>query len=198
MTWRHLRLLHLPNCQFTTSPNYRRATTFNYTPHHCQSAQRVQLTHQRHHPTTGHAHTTHNTTIFKFYIPLTVENYCFLTAGQDDDTTVNLSYTTATSEPATRFLQLHSLPGKLHQPAYDRRQLLHSAQLWHYYSLTDSTHPPTTSTTTFLSPCHFPQTTPTNYDETTTWATSCVTTLVTPLESKATAPFACPTTREPP
>ena len=32
----------------------------------------------------------------KFYIPLTVENYCFLAAGQDDDTTVNLFYTTAT------------------------------------------------------------------------------------------------------
>ena len=55
-------------------------------------------------------------------------------------TTVSLSYTTATSEPATRFLPLRSLPGKLHQPAYDRLQLLHSAagaHLWHYCSLTE-------------------------------------------------------------
>ena len=56
----------------------------------------------------------------KLYIPLTVENYCFLTAGQDVDAAINLLYNTATAEPATPFLP----------PAAD-------AHLWHFYSLTE-------------------------------------------------------------
>ena len=140
LTWRHPRLLHPSNYQFTTSPR----------PHHCHSAHTYRMSttptcsaFTSTTPSYCDAHTTHNTTIpqhTKFYIPLTVEDYCFLTAGQDDDTRVNLFDTTATSEPATRFLPLYSLPGKLHQPAYDRLQLLHSAadaHLWHYYSLTE-------------------------------------------------------------
>ena len=78
----------------------------------------------------------------KFYIPHTVENYCcFLTSGQDEAATTHLFYTAATAEPTTPFLPLHSLPGKLHKPAYNRLQMMmHAAadaHLWHYYSLTE-------------------------------------------------------------
>ena len=108
LAYRRLRRLHPSNYQFTTLPNYRRVTTFNCRPHHDHAVRphrmstipTISFFNQRH---THHARTTHNTATHKILHPLTRENYCFLTAEQDDDTTVNLFYTTATSEPATRF-----------------------------------------------------------------------------------------------
>ena len=99
--------------------------------------ERLQPPHQLDHPTTSNACTTSYTT--KFYIPLAVENYCFLTSGHDDATTINLFSTTATAESATPLIPLHSLPGKLREPC-NRLQMMQSAadaHLWHCYSLTE-------------------------------------------------------------
>ena len=149
--------------------------------------QRLQTTRQPDHPTTGHARATHFTTVRQILHPSAIfENYCLLTAGQDDATTINLFYNTATAEPATPFLPLHSLPGKLHEPANNRLQMLHpaaDAHLWHYYGLTHQPnqrrHPRYNLTSTFN-----------NYSKTTRWTILSVTTSVTQLQFEATAPFA--------
>ena len=131
---------HRLNYQFTTLNNYRRGLVndrCNSIVTQCQPAGHLQLERLQPRAMPSLPATPQYT---KLYIALTFENYYFLIPGHDDATTISLFYTTATAEPATPFLPLHSLPGKLHEPAYNRLQMMHSAadaQLWHYYSLTE-------------------------------------------------------------
>ena len=107
--------------------------------------------------TTGHARTG---------------NYYFLTAGQNDGTTVKFS---------TPLPLQNQLNASCHCTHYLANYISRHTTDYNYYirqlmptcgiTCPNSIHPPTTLKTTFLSPFPFPQTTPNSCYKTTTWTT---------------------------